>query len=61
MTQSSNLVLELIDVDAIETDLNTEFKKNATQQELSMRHMRDQERNTYRNHMNCSHRLTGKM
>ena len=52
---------EPVDVDAIEPDLNTDFeKKPHIRKELSMRHTRNQERNAYMNHLNCTHRLTAR-
>ena len=51
-----------VEVDAIEADLNTDFGKNAQQYKgITVRYMTDQERNTCKNHWNCTHRLAGRV
>ena len=52
---------EQVDIDVIEPKLNIDFKVNSPQQkELPKRYMRDQEGNTYRNHLNWTNRLRGR-
>ena len=53
---------EPADADAIEPELNNDLKIMAQKRkEISMRYMRDQERNTCRNYLNCTHRLKGRI
>ena len=53
---------EPVDVDAIETDLNTDFDKMPyIRKETSMTYMRDQERNILGNHLNGTLRLKARI